>query len=155
MKKILFLSFFLLLCVQTAFAQSMTDEQIVNFEKHLWQNGTRIVKIFLNISSDEQKKRFLKRIDDKTKNWKLSQSDIEERQYWNEYMNAYESAINKTSTDYAPWYVVPADQKWFARYAVSEIILKVLKDIDPHFPVFPEEKVDMLEKCRELLLDEK
>lgn len=127
-------------------------EQIVNFEKCLWQNGTRIVKIFLNISHEEQKRRFLKRIDDKNKNWKLSASDVEERKYWNDYMDAYESAINKTSTKYAPWYVVPADRKWFARYVISEIVLNMLKIIDPHFPIFPSEKLDLLEKCRKELM---
>lgn len=126
-------------------------EEIFNFEKYLWQNGTRIVKIFLNISSEEQKKRFLKRIDDKNKNWKLSESDIEERRYWNEYMKAYEDAINKTSIDYAPWYVVPADRKWLARYMVSEILLKTLKDIDPKYPVFPQSQMEVLERCRKEL----
>lgn len=128
-------------------------EQIVDFEKCLWQNGTKVVKIFLNISSDEQKRRFLKRIDDKNKNWKLSAADIEERKYWNDYMDAYENAVNKTSTKYAPWYVVPADRKWFARYVVSEILLSTLKEIDPHFPVFPNEKIDLLEKCRKELME--
>lgn len=126
-------------------------EQISNFEKYLWQNGTRIVKIFLNISKEEQRKRFLKRIDDKNKNWKLSEADIQERQYWDKYMKAYEDAINKTSTEYAPWYVVPADRKWFARYVVSEIILYTLKDMNPKFPVFPKDKLDMLSKCKEIL----
>lgn len=126
-------------------------EQISNFEKHLWQNGTRVVKIFLDISKEEQRKRFLKRIDDKNKNWKLSEDDIKERQYWDKYMKAYEDAINKTSTAYAPWYVVPADRKWFARYTVSEIILDTLKDMDPQFPVFPKDKLDMLSRCKETL----
>lgn len=130
-------------------------EQIRNFEKYLWQNGTRIVKIFLNISQEEQKKRFLKRIDNKNKNWKLSDSDIKERKHFEKYMNAYEDAVNATATFYAPWYVIPADQKWFARYTTSEIVLKILTDIDPHFPSFPQERIEMLSKCKEMLLSEK
>lgn len=129
-------------------------EQIVNFEKYLWQNGIRIVKFFFNISKDEQKKRFIKRIDEKTKNWKLSQADLTERQYWDDYMKAYEVAINNTSTPYAPWYVIPADKKWFARFFVSEIIVEVLDDIDPQYPIVKKEQEKMLEKCREYLNNE-
>ncbi|HQJ46989.1 MAG TPA: polyphosphate kinase 2 family protein, partial [Ignavibacteriaceae bacterium] len=87
-------------------------EQINNFEKYLHENGTVVLKFFLNISKDEQKKRFLKRIEDPAKHWKFSADDINERKYWNEYHKAYEDAINATSKDYAPWYVIPADKKW-------------------------------------------
>ncbi len=129
-------------------------EQIVNFEKYLWQNGIRIVKFFFNISKGEQKKRFMKRIEEKTKNWKLSEADLAERQYWDDYMKAYESAINNTGTPYAPWYVVPADKKWFARFFVSEIIAEVLDDIDPQYPIVKKDQEKMLEKCREYLNNE-
>lgn len=129
-------------------------EQIVNFEKYLWENGIKVVKFFLNISKDEQKRRFMKRIDEKHKNWKLSDADTKERKYWDDYMKAYELAINKTSTPYAPWYVVPADKKWFARYFLSEVLVDVLNEIDPQYPALTKEKEEMLASCREDLLEE-
>lgn len=129
-------------------------EQIANFEKYLWQNGIHVLKFFFNISKDEQKRRFMKRINDKNKNWKLSDADIKERQYWDDYMKAYEMAINKTSTPYAPWYVVPADKKWFARYFLSEIIIKKLEDIDPRYPVVTKEKEKLIQSCEEYLVHE-
>lgn len=128
--------------------------QIANFEKYLWQNGVRVLKFFFNISKDEQKKRFMKRIDDKNKNWKLSESDVKERKYWNDYMKAYEIAINKTSTPYAPWYVIPADKKWFARFFLSEILVNTLSDIDPKYPVVSKDKEKMIDLCKETLLNE-
>ena len=129
-------------------------EQIANFEKYLWQNGIHVLKFFFNISKDEQKRRFMKRINDKNKNWKLSDADIKERQYWDDYMKAYEMVINKTSTPYAPWYVVPADKKWFARYFLSEIIIKKLEDIDPRYPVVTKEKEKLIKSCEEYLTHE-
>ncbi len=129
-------------------------EQIKNFEKYLWENGTRIIKFFFNISKKEQKRRFMKRIEEKNKNWKLSDSDVKERRYWEDYMKAYEEAINKTSTNYAPWYVVPADKKWFARYFVSEVIVNVLNDIDPRYPVVSEKNKKMIAECKKYLENE-
>lgn len=129
-------------------------EQIANFEKYLWQNGIRVVKFFFNISKDEQKKRFLKRIDEKNKNWKLTRSDLVERKYWDDYMKAYEDAINKTGTPYAPWYVVPADKKWFARFFLSEVLVDTINDIDPQYPISTKDKQKKLDLCREYLNNE-
>lgn len=129
-------------------------EQIVNFEKYLWENGTKIVKFFFNISKDEQKKRFMKRIDEKNKNWKLSDADTKERSYWDDYMQAYEFAINKTSTPFAPWYVIPADKKWFARYFLSEVLVDTLNEINPQYPTVMKEKEKMIALCKDYLLNE-
>ncbi len=129
-------------------------EQIANFEKYLWQNGIRVVKLFFNISKDEQKKRFLKRIDEKNKNWKLTRSDLVERKYWDDYMKAYEDAINKTGTPYAPWYVVPADKKWFARFFLSEVLVDTINDIDPQYPISTKDKQKKLNLCKEYLNNE-
>ncbi len=107
---------------------------IVDFEAHLHRNGTRIIKFFLHQSKEEQRKRFLKRIDDPQKNWKLSIADIKERGYWDDYMKAYEDCLASTSTKEAPWYVVPADDKKNARLIISEIILDVFKELKLHFP---------------------
>lgn len=115
-------------------------KDIRNFEEYLWHNNVRVVKIFLNVSKDEQARRFLARIEEPEKNWKFSASDVEERQYWDAYQKAFEDAINETSTKHCPWYVVPADNKWYMRYVVSEIILSVLKDMDPQYPEVTEER---------------
>lgn len=127
-------------------------KDIKNFEDYLWNNGTRVIKFFLNISKDEQKKRFLERIDDESKNWKFSEADIKERAYWNDYQKAYEKAINATATSNCPWYVIPADKKWFARFLISEIIVQTLKDIDPKYPSLSEEEKKSLNKYRKQLL---
>jgi PPK2 family polyphosphate:nucleotide phosphotransferase len=116
-------------------------EDIRNFEKYLYNNNVRIVKIFLNVSKDEQAKRFLARIEEPEKNWKFSSGDVEERQYWDAYQEAFEDAINATATKFAPWYVVPADNKWYMRYVVSEIILSVLKEMDPRYPQVTAERL--------------
>lgn len=115
-------------------------EDICNFEEYLYHNSVRIVKIFLNVSKDEQAKRFLARIEEPEKNWKFSSSDVEERKYWDDYQEAFEEAINNTATEHCPWYVVPADNKWYMRYIVSEIILSVLEDMDPQYPEVSEER---------------
>ncbi len=109
-------------------------ESIVNLEKHLHRNGTRIVKFFLHLSREEQRRRFLKRIDDPRKNWKFSQADIEERKYWAQYMRAYEACLAATSTRIAPWYVVPADDKANARLIVSRIVLDAFRDLRLAYP---------------------
>ena len=109
---------------------------------------------FLHISKDEQKKQFLQRIDDPAKNWKFSSGDVKERGFWDQYMNAYEEAINATSTPHAPWYVVPSDRKWFARAVISEILVGELKDINPQYPVLPEEEKEKLSLYKEQLQNE-
>ncbi|MFB9995007.1 PPK2 family polyphosphate kinase [Deinococcus oregonensis] len=110
-------------------------EQIRAFEKALESRGTRIIKFYLNISSDEQKKRFQDRLDNPEKHWKFSQNDLNERKFWKEYTLAYEEAITATSTATAPWYVIPADQKWFRNDLVLQILLKTLEEMNPQFPV--------------------
>jgi PPK2 family polyphosphate:nucleotide phosphotransferase len=107
---------------------------IVNLENHLFENGTRTVKMFLHLSKDEQRKRFLERIDEPDKNWKFSLSDIHERKYWNDYVKAYEACLNATSTHHAPWYVIPADDKDNARLIVSQIVLDVFNDLKMAYP---------------------
>ena len=107
-------------------------EQINNFEKHLSQNGTKIIKFYLHMSKEEQRKRLLKRLENPEDNWKFATGDLKERALWDDYMHYYEEVINKTSTDYAPWYVIPADDKGVARYIVAKTIwqeLDKLKDI--------------------------
>lgn len=107
---------------------------IVELENHLHRNGTRIIKVFLHQSKNEQRKRFLKRIDDPDKNWKLTVADVEERKLWKRYMEAYEACLSATSTKVAPWYVVPADDKKNARLIISKIILDVFKELDMAYP---------------------
>jgi Polyphosphate kinase 2 (PPK2) len=107
---------------------------IVDLESHLYRNGTRTIKIFLHLSQEEQRKRFLSRIDDADKNWKFSLADIQERKYWKKYMDAYETCLNATSTHQAPWYVVPADDKENARLIVSRIVLDSLEGVKMAYP---------------------
>ncbi|MGQ1948543.1 polyphosphate kinase 2 family protein [Geofilum sp. OHC36d9] len=122
--------------------------QINHFEKHLHDNGTIILKFFLNVSKEEQKKRFLKRIDDPARNWKFSMADVSERQHWNAYMKAYSQLLSNTSTDYAPWYVIPADKKWFMRLAVSNIIVNRLQALPLKYPDLSAQERDKLEAAR-------
>lgn len=126
-------------------------ESIRNFEKHLSQNGTTIVKIFLNVSKDEQKKRFLDRINEQEKNWKFSLGDLPERALFDQYMKCYEEAINETSKDHAPWYVLPADDKWFARVAAIQIIIDTLEKMNLKYPKLSEkDRKDLLEAKKQL-----
>lgn len=127
---------------------------IRNYEEYLYDNSYRIVKIFLNVSKEEQKERFLERIDTQEKNWKFDAGDLKERALWDEYHKVFEDVINSTSTKECPWYVLPADQKWYTRYLVSEILLKTLEDIDPQYPKMSEEATAELQACRETLLNE-
>ncbi|MGL4607749.1 MAG: polyphosphate kinase 2 family protein [Eubacteriaceae bacterium] len=129
-------------------------EHIKNYEKYLYENGIIVVKVFLNISKDEQKRRFLERIEDKTKNWKFSDSDLKERQYWKDYQKAFETAINETATPYSPWIVVPADRKWYARLVVSQLLIRVLEELNPQYPVLPKENQKNLEQYKNSLLEE-
>ncbi|MCX6169709.1 MAG: polyphosphate kinase 2 family protein [Ignavibacteriales bacterium] len=128
-------------------------DQIRNFEKYLYENGTYIIKFYLNISKKEQAKRFLERIDDPSKNWKFSAGDLTERDYWNNYMKCYEDAISATSTKFAPWYIIPADKKWFTRLAISEVIIETMKSMDLKYPEVSEEQKKSLEVCKEKLLN--
>lgn len=129
-------------------------EEIRNFEKYLTDNGIHIVKIFLHISKEEQRRRFLARIERPEKNWKFSAADAAERAHWDEYMRAYQLAFRHTSTEWAPWHVVPADHKWFARVAVAGIIYKKLKSLKLKFPTLDGEQRKGLEAARELLESE-
>jgi PPK2 family polyphosphate:nucleotide phosphotransferase len=129
-------------------------EQITNFEKYLYENGTRIIKFFLHVSKKEQAKRFLERIDDPAKNWKFSAGDLEERNYWDDYMKCYEEAIAATSTKLAPWNIIPADKKWFARLAISEVIIETIKSLDLKYPEVSEGQKNNLELCKTQLLNE-
>ncbi|WP_029285179.1 polyphosphate kinase 2 family protein [Pedobacter sp. R20-19] len=129
-------------------------ESIRHFESHLCANGTVILKFFLNVGKAEQKQRFLERIEDPTKNWKFSSGDIKERALWDEYMSAYQEAINETSTEVAPWHIIPADKKWFARLAISEIILDRLKKLNLNFPVVSEEEKSKLAETKAILMAE-
>lgn len=126
--------------------------QIRNFEKYLYENGTYILKFYLNVSIEEQAKRFLERIDDPAKNWKFSASDLTEREYWNDYMRCYEEAISATSTKFAPWYIIPADKKWFTRLAISDVIIETMKSMDLKYPEVSGEQKKNLEICKEKLL---
>lgn len=130
-------------------------ESIRNFEEHIAGNGVAIVKIFLHVSKDEQKQRFLDRIKEPSKNWKFSSADIEERALWKDYMNAYEQAISETSTEKAPWYIVPADKKWYARLVISQILAETFKSLDLKFPVLAKEEAEKLEGIKKDLLNEK
>ncbi len=129
-------------------------ESIRNFEKHLSQNGTTIVKIFLNVSKDEQKKRFLDRINEQEKNWKFSMGDLPERALFDQYMNCYEEAINETSKDYAPWYVLPADDKWFARVAAIQIIIDTMEKMNLKYPQLSEKDKQELKDAKKQLENE-
>ena len=128
--------------------------QIRDYERYLAENGTAIIKIFLHISKKEQKERLLERIEDKSKNWKFSAADIKEREYWDDYQKCYGEAISETSTKKAPWYIVPADKKWFARLTVSEIIVKTMEELNLKYPQVNQEQIKMLGECKQKLLEE-
>jgi PPK2 family polyphosphate:nucleotide phosphotransferase len=128
--------------------------QIKDFEKYLYENGTIIIKIFLHISKDEQKKRLLDRINDKSKNWKFSEADIKERAYWDQYQECYEDVIRKTSTSKAPWYVVPADKKWFGRLVISEVLVRTLEGLKLKFPSLSRNELKQLEDGKQKLMGE-
>ena len=121
---------------------------INDWERQLSENGFRIVKLFLNLSKEEQRIRFLKRIDLAEKNWKFSASDAHERRYWDDYQVAFSRMLSHTSTDWAPWYVIPADRKWFARIAVSAVIITTLMELDPEYPTISDEERQALERVR-------
>jgi len=124
---------------------------IADLEEHLHRNGTRIVKVFLHLSKDEQRKRFLDRIDEPEKNWKISLEDIHERKHWKRYMEAYEACLTATGTHRAPWYVVPADDKENARLIVSQIVLDALKELKMAYPKTTAKRRRELQSIRKLL----
>jgi PPK2 family polyphosphate:nucleotide phosphotransferase len=130
-------------------------EDINNFEQHLTRNGTLILKFFLNISKKEQKKRFLERLDNPEKHWKFSAADLTERAYWPDYMDAFEKAINATSSKDAPWYVIPSDHKWVARAAVAAIVSHAIESLGLEPPRLGPERLKDLAKARRALLAEK
>jgi len=125
--------------------------QLRNWEQYLYENGTRVIKIFLNVSQDEQRRRFLDRLELAEKHWKLSINDMKERALWDEYDEAYEDAINATGTKESPWYVLPADDKWYTRYLMSEILVATLEDMAPEYPPLdPEEAARIPQVLAEL-----
>jgi PPK2 family polyphosphate:nucleotide phosphotransferase len=127
-------------------------KDIGNFERYLTRNGVVVRKFFLHLSKGEQKKRFLARLDRPDKNWKFSVNDAKERGFWNDYMKAYEDTIRNTATDYAPWYVVPADNKWFTRLVVAAAVIETLASLDLAYPAVGKEKLKELEAARQTLM---
>ena len=126
-------------------------EQINHWEKYLYQNGFPMIKIFLHVSKEEQQERLIDRIITKEKNWKFSISDINEREYWDRYQELYEEIFEKTSTEESPWYIVPADNKWYTRYVVSLITRNILQKINPKYPELSEELKKHLEKFKKMI----
>ncbi|MBP9664352.1 MAG: polyphosphate kinase 2 family protein [Pyrinomonadaceae bacterium] len=126
-------------------------DHIRDWEQHLAENGMHILKFFLHVSKDEQKQRFLDRIAEPDKNWKFSMGDVKERGHWDDYMHAYTEAMQATSTDHAPWHIIPADKKWFTRLAVSEVIVQKLESLDLHYPVVSEKHQAELAEAKVLL----
>ncbi len=126
-------------------------KDIVHHEKYLHHQGIRVLKFFLNVSKEEQKKRFLERIDNPEKNWKLAPGDYSERVLWDKYQVAYEDMLRHTSTEEAPWFVIPADQKWFMHLAVANILVRTLRDLQPAYPEVSDEQRAQLQTIRELL----
>ena len=129
-------------------------EQIRNFEKYLYENGIHVLKFFLHLSKDEQRERFLARINTPEKNWKFSTSDAKERGFWDDYMNAYTHAIQHTSTENSPWFVIPADHKWFSRVTVSNVIIDKMQSLNLNYPEVSSEHLKRLQEAKEMLENE-
>jgi PPK2 family polyphosphate:nucleotide phosphotransferase len=125
--------------------------QINDWERFLVENGFPVVKLFLNLSRDEQRRRFLRRIDHPEKNWKFNANDIKERAHWDEYQAAFSEMLSATSTEHAPWYVIPADHKWFMRVAVAAVLVDMLDRIDPQYPTVSDEAKEALVASKEIL----
>jgi PPK2 family polyphosphate:nucleotide phosphotransferase len=125
--------------------------EINDWEKYLVDNGIRVVKVFLNVSKEEQRQRFLARIEEPDKNWKFSAADVAEREHWDDYQEAFSEVLSHTSTDAAPWHVVPADKKWFARIATASILIDTLMDVDPQFPELDDAQRQQLQDSRAAL----
>ncbi|MDT4898311.1 MAG: hypothetical protein QOH25_3388 [Acidobacteriota bacterium] len=129
-------------------------EEINSFERYLTRNGIVVLKFFLNVSREKQRSRFLKRINTPEKNWKFSLNDVKERRFWDDYMAAYEDMFNHTSTPEAPWYIIPADNKWFMRTAVADVIITKLESLNLSYPTISEEHRQNLLKAKEILEQE-
>jgi PPK2 family polyphosphate:nucleotide phosphotransferase len=129
-------------------------EDINNIENYLFRNGIIVLKFFLHVSKEEQRNRFLDRINNEEKNWKFSVADVKERKYWDDYQLAYEIMLNKTNTEHAPWYIIPADKKWFTRASVSEIIVRNLRKLNLEYPKISKEKREELLEIKKMLEDE-
>ncbi len=129
-------------------------DQINDFERYLVRNGVEVLKFFLNVSREEQRKRLLARLNTPEKNWKFSLSDLSERAHWNDYQKAFEAVFNHTSTKWAPWYIIPADHKWFTHVAVADIIVSKLKSLDLKYPTVSKERKQELQIARETLESE-
>jgi len=129
-------------------------QDINAFERHLARNGTVILKFFLNVSKDEQKRRFLERLDRPEKNWKFSSADLAERAHWGRYMRAYSDCLSATSTKWAPWYVIPADHKWVARAVVADVIITTIRSLDLKYPELTDEQRERLAEAKRQLLAE-
>ncbi len=129
-------------------------QQISNYESYLYDNGIIPIKFFLNVSKEEQKRRFLRRINRPDKNWKFSMGDVKERGHWQDYQAAYQKAIENTATEEAPWYVIPADHKWYMRYLVSEIIVKELEKLALKYPSLADEQLEELQEAKQKLEQE-
>ena len=130
-------------------------EDIRSFERYLTRNGVVIRKFFLHVSKGEQKRRFLERLENPEKNWKFSANDIKERAFWGDYMTAYEDMIRRTSTAEAPWYVVPADNKWFTRTVVAAAVIETLDSLNLHYPKVSDEKLKELAAAKQVLIGSK
>lgn len=128
--------------------------QIRDYERYLTENGIKVIKFYLHLSKDEQRERLLARIENPAKHWKFNQADIEERRHWDEYQHALEAMIQHTSVEHAPWYVIPADRKWFARYLVSEVLRHEMESLNLNYPSLSEAEYDILEQCRTILMEE-
>jgi PPK2 family polyphosphate:nucleotide phosphotransferase len=128
--------------------------EINDWERYLTDNGFRIVKLFLNLSKEEQRRRFLRRLDLPDHNWKFSEADVREREHWDEYQTAFSEMLSHTSTKWAPWYVIPADRKWFARLSAGAVIAHALMEIDPQFPTVTDEHRDELLRIRHMLTEQ-
>ena len=129
--------------------------EIKNFEEYLHNNGTQVIKFFLNVSKNEQKKRFIERIKEREKNWKFSSADLKERTFWDEYQKAFSLALENTSTEHSPWFIIPCDTKSYAQLIMAEIIRDTLKNMNPKFPKVPEQEEKELQAAYQNLLNEK
>ena len=125
--------------------------EINDWERYLTDNGIRVVKLFLNISKEEQRARFLRRIDLPDHNWKFSTADVSEREHWDEYQRAFSEMLSHTSTEWAPWYVIPADRKWFARIGAAAVLVDTLMEVDPRFPPVTDQQRQALLEIRQRL----
>ncbi|PPA71135.1 polyphosphate--nucleotide phosphotransferase [Jeotgalibacillus proteolyticus] len=133
----------------------MRYRQINDFEQHLTENGYKVIKFFFNMSKEEQRQRLLERLKNPEKNWEFSYNDIKERRHWDEYQEAFEAMLSHTSTDFAPWYVLPADDEWYSRYIITEVMVNCLKEIDPQFPELSDEDKEKMKEAIEELENEK